>query len=167
MSAFRQHIACRRAARVAWEIGQTQQLLGALSRPPKLFRPNGKGHLGPHLASPEAIAYLIENRFTLVTWNKVRRDWEELHRAWVEKALAALGELPWSVLVPHDEHIAGMMGTLAEFHDKALAMGVEIVQDFPARCVPVREGRDVGSVDDLETSKRRVITEMSDQSDNK
>lgn len=144
------------AARVTAEIGQTQQLLGALSHPSKLFRPNGKGRLGPHLLSAEALAYLVEHRFTVVTWNNVPHDWEEPHRAWVERALATLAELPWSLLVLHDEHIARMIDTLADFCDRALAMGVEIVQDFPAGCVPMREGRVVGNVDDLVTSKPQV-----------
>lgn len=139
------------AERVAREIGQTQQLLDALSHPKKFFRPNGKGHLGPHLLSSEALAYFVDNRMTLVTWNNVPRDWEEPHEAWVDKALATLAELPWSLLVLHDQHIAKMMDTLAEFYDRALAMGTEIVQDFPDDCVPLREGRLVGRIDELVT----------------
>ncbi len=144
------------AERVAWEIGETQHLLGALSHPLKLFRPNGKGRLGAHLLSVAARSYLVEHRFTLVTWNNVPRDWEPPHRAWVEKALTTLAELPWSLLVLHDVHIAQMMDTLADFHDRAVAMGVEIVQEFPPDCVPIREGRVVGDVDALVTPDQAV-----------
>lgn len=139
-------------ARVEREIGETQRLLGALAHPRKFFRPNGKGSLGPHLLSREALDYLVEERFTLVTWNNVPRDWEEPKSAWVEKALATLNEQSWSLLVLHDEHIAAMMPMLAEFHKRIVQMGVEIVQDFPASCVPIRQGQIVGPVEELATA---------------
>ncbi len=140
------------SARIVAEIGRTQQLLGALAHPLKLFRPNGKGTLGQHLLSTASLDYLTEERMTLVTWNNVPRDWEEPRRAWMEAALTTCVKQPWSLLVLHDEHIAGMMDTLAEFHDRIVDMGIEIIQDFPEDCVPLREGRIVRQVDDLVTS---------------
>lgn len=147
--------------RVEREIGETQRLLGDLAHPRKFFRPNGKGSLGPHLLSRAALDYLIEQRFTLVTWNNVPRDWEEPKTAWVGKALATLSERPWSLLVLHDEHIAGMMPTLIEFYRRITAMGVEIVQDFPASCVPIRQGEIVAPLDDLVASDRREAPAMA------
>lgn len=131
------------------EIGETQRLLGELSHPLKFFRPNGKGFLGPHVLSQDALSYLIEHRFTLVTWNNVPRDWEEPRSAWVEKAIAALANSSWSLLVLHDQHVAGMMDTLVEFHERVTQMGVEIVQDFPPSCVPILQGEIIGPIDDL------------------
>lgn len=135
--------------RVEREIGETQRLLGALAHPRKFFRPNGKGFLGPHLLSRDALAFLIEQRFTLVTWNNVPRDWEEPKTAWVDKALATLGDSSWSLLVLHDEHVASMMRTLVDFYERVTQMGVEIVQDFPASCVPIRQGEITGPIDNL------------------
>ena len=133
------------------EIGETQRLMGELAHPLKFFRPNGKGRLGPHLLSRDALAFLLEQRFTMVTWNNVPGDWLEPKLAWVDNALAALAKLPWSLLVLHDEHIAQMMPTLADFYARAMEMGAEIVQDFPASCVPIRQGQIVGPIDDLVT----------------
>jgi peptidoglycan/xylan/chitin deacetylase (PgdA/CDA1 family) len=147
--------------RVAREIGETQQLLGGLAHPRKFFRPNGRGSLGPHLLSRAALDYLVEQRFTLVTWNNVPRDWEEPKTAWVGKALATVSETPWSLLVLHDEHVAGMMPTLVEFCRRLTDLGVEIVQDFPASCVPIRQGEIVAPVDDLLASDRRDAPAMA------
>lgn len=136
------------------EIGETQHLLGALSHPRRFFRPNGGGALGRHVLSTYAFSYLIEHRYTLVTWNNVPRDWEEPRAAWIEKALATLADSSWSVLVLHDEHVGETMATLATFHEQAVQMGVEIVQDFPQSCVPIRQGEIAGPIDDLVSSNQ-------------
>lgn len=136
-------------ARVEREIDETQRLLGALAHPRKFFRPNGKGSLGTHLLSHDALAYLVEQRFTVVTWNNVPRDWVEPKTGWAENALSTLTRSDWSLLVLHDEHIAQMMQTLVDFHARICQMGVEIVQDFPASCVPIRQGEIAQPVDGL------------------
>ena len=74
--------------RVAHEIGETQSLLGPLAHPQKLFRPNGKGSLGPHLLSRQAVDYLVRHRFTVATWNNVPRDWQEPKTDWLDRAVA-------------------------------------------------------------------------------
>jgi peptidoglycan-N-acetylglucosamine deacetylase len=135
--------------RVEREIGETQRLLGALAHPQKLFRPNGKGALGPHLLSCEAVAYLVENRFTMTTWNNVPRDWEEPKSAWIGRALAALAASSWSLLVLHDEHIAGMMDSLIEFHRRVVEMGIEIRQEPPPCCMPIRNGTILPALDGM------------------
>ena len=157
----------RFADRAAEKIGQSQNFLGALFHALKLFRPNDKGRLGPSLLGAEALAYLVDNRMTLVAWDNVPRDWEELRRARVENVLTTLTELPWPALMPHDAHVAGMMDTLAELDGKALAMGAKIVQDLPASYVPNRKGRAEGSGDDLMTPKPRIVAETLDQPDHK
>ena len=43
------------------------------------------------------------------------------------------------MLVVHDIP-SGAMDHLGEFLDRALAEGVEIVQEFPDECVPIRRG---------------------------
>lgn len=138
-------------ARVEREIGETERLLGTLAHPQKFFRPNGKGHLGPHLLSQDALAYLVENNYTVVTWNNVPRDWIEPHTAWVERAIAALAETDWSLLVLHDEHIGRMMETLVDFHDRIVQMGIEITQEFPRSCTPLVCGKATGDLQGLVT----------------
>jgi peptidoglycan-N-acetylglucosamine deacetylase len=59
------------------EVGQVQAMLGAFAHPRKFFRPNaGKGQLGQHVLSPGVIDYLCAEKYTVVTWNSVPKDWE-------------------------------------------------------------------------------------------
>lgn len=128
------------AERVAREIGETERLMEGLAHPRKFFRPNGGGALGHHILSPEALDYLAKNRYTMVTWNSVPRDWVDPHRDWLERAETDLDQLDWPLLVLHDKFIAEMLDTLARFHDGLLARGVEVVQDFDPICVPIEMG---------------------------
>lgn len=131
------------------EIGETQRILGALAHPQKLFRPNGKGSLGPHLLSREAVTYLVEHRFTVTTWNNVPRDWMEPKAAWIDRATADLAGSPWSLLVLHDEHIACMLDTLIEFHRRVTGLEIEILQELPPSCLPIRSGKITAAIDGL------------------
>lgn len=135
--------------RVEHEIGETQRLIGTLAHPQKLFRPNGKGAIGPHLLSRQAVDYLVEHRFTVATWNNVPRDWQEPKRDWLDRALANLAASSWSVLVLHDEHIADMMDTLIEFHRRVVESDIEIVQNLPASCTPIINGTITAALDGL------------------
>lgn len=126
--------------RVEREIGETEQLMGDLAHPRKFFRPNGSGSLGPHILSPEARDYLSTNRYTMVTWNSVPRDWVDPHRDWLARAEADLDTLDWPLLVLHDQFIAGMLDTLAHFHDVLLERDVEILQDFDPAYLPIDKG---------------------------
>jgi peptidoglycan-N-acetylglucosamine deacetylase len=144
------------------EIGETQRLFGALAHPRKFFRPNGKGSLGPHLLSREAVDYLVKHRFTVATWNNVPRDWQEPKTDWLGRAVAALGASSWSVLVLHDEHIAGMMDTLIEFHRRAVESDVKIVQELPASCMPIRNGRITAAIDGLVTPDAAAASSASE-----
>lgn len=138
--------------RVRHEIGDTQRELGELAHPRKFFRPNGGGRAGPHLLSGEAVGYLRENRFTLVTWNSVPGDWLSPHEAWYDRALADVDRHDWTLLVLHDEYIGAMLDLLGRFCDELERRKVEIVQDFPAECVPIEKGLPVGSLSQLQPS---------------
>jgi len=83
---------------------------------------------------------LIKHRFTVVTWSNVPRDWEEPREGWPGRALAALKDREWDLLVLHEHYLAPMMDTLPTFLDRVLSEGVGIVQDFPEACVPLRTG---------------------------
>ncbi|MHA7852642.1 polysaccharide deacetylase family protein [Roseovarius sp.] len=128
------------ASRFADEIGLAQQKLGTLAHPRKFFRPNGGGALGTHLLCPEAVEYLAQNGFTVVTWTSAPGDWQPPHRHWMERALADLARDDWTVLVLHDWFIAPQIDVLSRFCDEARSMGVEFVQDFPKSCLPIENG---------------------------
>jgi peptidoglycan-N-acetylglucosamine deacetylase len=121
------------------EIGQTQNLIGDLAHPDKLFRPfGGGGALGSHLLSPSCYEFLRAGGYTCVLWNAVPRDWEDPD-GWVERALTSCQSQAWTLLVLHDLD-TGAMKHLDEFIGRLLAQGLEVVQDFPSDCVPLRAG---------------------------
>ena len=120
----------------AEEIERTQELLGDLAHPDKLFRPpGGGGALGPHLLNPEAARTLIDGAYTCVLWNAVPGDWKNPD-TWVENALALCAEREHTLLVLHDLP-SGAMRHLERFLDS----GLEFTQEFPPGCVPLRRGR--------------------------
>jgi peptidoglycan/xylan/chitin deacetylase (PgdA/CDA1 family) len=119
------------------EIGRTQALIGALSHPDRLFRPQGGGGaLGPHLLSSGALRHLRHGRYTCVLWNAVPGDFRD-PESWVERALAmCTGSV---ALVLHDlpngamRHLDRFLGLLAD-------RGTRFVQDFPEDCILLRRG---------------------------
>jgi peptidoglycan/xylan/chitin deacetylase (PgdA/CDA1 family) len=128
------------SARAVEEIVAAEQLVGDLAHPDRLFRPfGGGGHLGPHLLSQAAVDRLVSDAYTVVLWNCVPRDWEDTV-GWVDRALAALADQDWTVLVLHDQPTRAMEH-LPEFLDRALEQGADIVQGFPDACVPLRRGQ--------------------------
>ena len=123
----------------AQEVGRTQDAIGALAHPDRLFRPfGGGGRLGPHLLNTRVVAYLREGGFTCVLWNAIPRDWAEPDD-WVERALAQCAAQPWSLMVLHDLP-TGAMRHLPRFLAAAAAAGARFRQDFPPDCVPLRRG---------------------------
>jgi peptidoglycan/xylan/chitin deacetylase (PgdA/CDA1 family) len=121
------------------EIGCMSSALEGLGGGEKLFRPfGGGGRIGPHLFNQEALAYLITNVYTVVLWNSVPRDWLD-PTGWPERAHRQLADHDWTVMVLHDL-AAEAMHQLPAFLDSVLAAGVEIVQEFPDECVPIRNG---------------------------
>lgn len=130
------------------EIDDAQRMIGDLAHEDRLFRPvGGGGILGRHLLSAAAAAYLVANRYTMVIWNNVPRDWVAPQNRWVERALAEMASTDWTLLVLHDHCLGEMMPTLADFLDRVEGRGVEIVQEFPETCVPIRNGRAQGLAD--------------------
>jgi peptidoglycan/xylan/chitin deacetylase (PgdA/CDA1 family) len=126
------------------EIAQAQEQLGDLASPERFFRPwGGGGVLGPHLLDQTAVGVLEEGGYTLVLWNSVPRDWEDA-TGWVDRALDEIRGQDWTVLVLHDNSAA--MDRLADFLDAVATAGVEIRDDLPDSCVPIRGGRRTGSL---------------------
>jgi peptidoglycan/xylan/chitin deacetylase (PgdA/CDA1 family) len=143
----------RDRAKIEREIGGNDEILGDLNSE-RLFRPYmGGGIVGPRNYSPEAVAYLCENGYSSVMFNCVADDWVD-GDAWPEIALAKMGAQDWTLLIVHDvDRIGGSryggMNHLGAFLDEAIARGVEIVQEFPDECVPIRKGEVGGSLDGL------------------
>jgi peptidoglycan/xylan/chitin deacetylase (PgdA/CDA1 family) len=119
------------------EIGATDALLGDLALPTRLFRPNGDGLYGPHLLSKVAANYLARNKYTIVTWNSVPGDYTS-ERSWISRALSDIERRDWTLMVLHDIPEAPL-DMLEEFLNR-LDPAIEIVQDFPAECVPMNNG---------------------------
>ncbi len=122
------------------EIAQTQALLGDLAHPRKFFRPNGGGgEINEDLLSHAAYDMLVAEAYTLVLWNVVPGDWKN-PRGWPAVAREMAAAEDWPLIVLHDLPTGAMDeldGFLAALQDE----GVTFVQDFPADCVPIDQGR--------------------------
>ena len=124
------------------EICGTQELIGDLSHPDRLFRPfGGGGALGQHLLNSSSLRILEEQRMTCVLWNAIPRDWAD-PGGWVETALAQCAAQPWTLLVLHDLPTGAML-RLDEFIQGVLAAGGRFRQDFPPGLVPIVRGKAV------------------------
>jgi peptidoglycan/xylan/chitin deacetylase (PgdA/CDA1 family) len=120
----------------AHEIAATQEAIGALAHPDRLFRPSGAGgRLEPGLLSSTAVDALVEGDYTCVLWNAVPGDWKD-PRGWVERALRECASRDWTLLVLHDVEGAAAE-RLEAFLDRA---DLHFRQDFPPGCVPIRRG---------------------------
>jgi peptidoglycan/xylan/chitin deacetylase (PgdA/CDA1 family) len=124
------------------EIGDTQARIVACGISTRLFRPFGNfGLMGPHLLNEEALAYLVEHRFTCVAWNSVPHDWDDPAH-WVERCMVDVEGQDWTVVVLHDIENAAAE-RLPELLDALERCGIEIVQSFPEDVVLIREGEPV------------------------
>lgn len=104
-----------------------------------LFRPFGFARpRGVHLLHPAAYDYLVETGASVVVWSDAPGDWGN-PRGWPDRALKHCRTREWSLLALHD-----VEGAALERLDSFIAAlrdeGFEIVQDFPADCVPLRAG---------------------------
>ena len=118
------------------EIGDAQELLGALAAPERWFRPYGAGGvLGPRLLSHGAVQYLCDGSYSCVLWNSVPRDWEN-PEGWPAHALADVARLDWTLLVLHDIP-TGAMQALPRFLDELAARNVAVM---PSGCLPCQSG---------------------------
>ncbi len=132
------------------EIGEMEALLFDLCHPDRFFRPNGRGKLGPHLLSPEAIDVIKERQNTLVLWSSVPLDRKvdvPTPDGWLEQAKRDVLSREWTVMVLHDRPSGhepeGPMNHLGEFLSWAQEHSVELVQEFPGYCTPILRGRTV------------------------
>lgn len=124
----------------AREIGRTQEEIGALAHPGKLFRPFGQGgNLDHRLMSRAAVGFLVAGGFTCVLWNAIPRDWEDAD-GWIDRALAQIRVLSWPLMVLHDLP-TGAMRHLERFIEAARADGACFRQDFPPACTPIVSGK--------------------------
>jgi peptidoglycan/xylan/chitin deacetylase (PgdA/CDA1 family) len=122
------------------EIVETQNLIGDLAHPDKLFRPmGGGGAIGPHLLSGAALRLLEDGKYTCVLWSSVPGDWKD-QNGWVEKCLADVVDRDWTVVVIHDIE-NGALARLPELLAKLNAQGIEFRQEFPDDVVITRSGK--------------------------
>jgi peptidoglycan/xylan/chitin deacetylase (PgdA/CDA1 family) len=121
------------------EIERTQELIGDLGHPDRLFRPvGGQGRIGRHLLSPQAADHLVANGYSLVLWNAIPRDWER--DGWIERALAQLSAQDDTLMVLHDIP-GGAMLDLERFLDAVGEAGIAITQTIPPALMPIRRGQ--------------------------
>jgi peptidoglycan/xylan/chitin deacetylase (PgdA/CDA1 family) len=124
----------------AREIGDTQDRIGDLSHPDKLFRPYGNsGLVGRHLLSRAAISYLLTHQFRTIIWNSVPGDWKD-PEGWVERCLAQIEAQDWSVVVLHDIE-RGCLQRLPELLQRLADVGVIYEQDYPEDVTLTRAGQ--------------------------
>ena len=124
----------------AREIGDTQDRIGDLSHPDKLFRPYGNsGLVGRHLLSRVAISYLLTHQFRTIIWNSVPGDWKD-PEGWVETCIAQIEAQDWSVVVLHDIE-RGCLQRLPELLQRLADVGVIYEQDYPEDVTLTRAGQ--------------------------
>lgn len=132
------------------EIGRTEAALGGLAHAERFFRPNGGGgNLDRRLLSGRAVEHLVQGGYSCVLWNSIPRDWADPD-GWVERALEQSAAQDWTLVVLHDLP-TGAMRHLDRFLDELADRGVELRQDFPPDCVPIRRGQVVAPIEDYVT----------------
>jgi peptidoglycan/xylan/chitin deacetylase (PgdA/CDA1 family) len=126
-------------AAVEAEIAAMASELVELDGAEKLFRPYAAGGvLDGRVLSSAAVHHLLDQCYTCVLWNSVPHDWDDPN-GWVDRALADTDTLAWTVVVLHDLD-TGAMDHLGPFIDELRRREIDIVQEFPSSCVPIREG---------------------------
>lgn len=120
------------------EIDRTQQVIGDLVHPDKLFRPYGGGGRIDGALNRVAARHLEANGYTGVIWNTLPGDWKD-PEGWPETAYSQLPKSPWPLVVLHD-HKAQAMRKLDGFLGELQDQGYEFRQDFPTDCILMRRG---------------------------
>ena len=128
------------------EFDRTQQAIGSLAHPHRLFRPYGQGgNLDHRLLSRPVVAHSRAQQATIVLWSALPRDWQDPD-GWVERALDQVAARPWSLMVLHDLP-TGAMRHLDRFLGLVAERGGRVRQDFPPDCMPMIDGRLVQPID--------------------
>jgi peptidoglycan-N-acetylglucosamine deacetylase len=130
------------------EILKTDALLGDLVGIERLFRPFGRGVVGPHLLNRPVWRLLTEMKFTCVLWNCLVRE-HTIADSWVSTALAMCDPQEWNVVVLHDIALTGAMQQLGFFLSELHARSAHFTQDFPLECTPLRAGVETGPCEHL------------------
>ncbi len=127
-------------AAVQSEIASLAPELAEFDGPERLYRPYAAGGvLDRQVLSAAALRHLEDERYTCVLWNSVPHDWDDPD-GWVERALADTDAQSWTVVVLHDVN-TGAMAHLGRFIDELRQRQVDVVQELPDSCVPVRDGQ--------------------------
>ena len=137
------------------EVTKSQEIIGDLSHPDRLFRPFcNAGIIDHRVFKRDHISRLAEDGYTCVMFNAVTGDWAD-REGWLARGIAEIESRPWTTLVLHD--IAGWpdgtqtgsMERLDEFISLVRDSGHEIVQELDPDCIPMRCGELIKSMDDL------------------
>ncbi len=133
------------------EIRRTQDAIGELAHPQRWFRPfGGGGNLDKRLLKPSVVDHLAREKHSCVLWNSIPRDWDDPD-GWTERALDQCSRQSWTLMVLHDLP-TGAMDHLERFLDRVAAARASFRQDFPAPCVPIRNGAIALPIDDYVSS---------------
>jgi peptidoglycan/xylan/chitin deacetylase (PgdA/CDA1 family) len=134
------------------EFEQAEESLAWLNQTPRLFRPYGRaGKLGRHLLHPAVVERLVSGKYSCVLWNCVPQDWRD-PEGWITTALRQCRSKDWSLIVLHDQP-TGAMKHLDRFLTLLKESNIPIVQEYPDDCVPMREGRIVGRMEDWTSTR--------------
>jgi peptidoglycan/xylan/chitin deacetylase (PgdA/CDA1 family) len=124
---------------VSSEIDRTQDAIGDLAHPDKLFRPFGGGGRLDGALNPVAADHLQENGFTCVLWNSVPGDFRDAV-GWPDTALQQMAESAWPLVVLHDVH-ADAMTRLDRFISIVKDLGYSFRQELPESTIAIRRGQ--------------------------
>ncbi|MGI9657568.1 MAG: polysaccharide deacetylase family protein [Gaiellaceae bacterium] len=137
------------------EVTRTQNLLGDLAHPDRLFRPFcNAGQIDERVFKRAHIEQLERGGYTCVMFDAVVHDWEDAE-GWVDRALNALRERPWTTLILHDVvgyppgNVVNGMQHLDRFLGLLDSDGHEIVQELDPHSMPIVKGKCVGDVERL------------------
>jgi peptidoglycan/xylan/chitin deacetylase (PgdA/CDA1 family) len=120
------------------DVRRAQALIGDLAHPDRLFRPYANsGVLDRRVFNRRVVEYLEAERYTVVLWNAVPRDWQT--PTWVDIAIEQCRARPWGLMVLHDAYGRALPG-LERFLALARDAGVRFRQDFPPECLAMTRG---------------------------
>lgn len=117
------------------EFDKTDEALSWVKQPARLFRPYGRGLVGPNLLHPAVAERLIARGYTCVLWNSLPGDWRD-PEGWVARGIEDCHSRDWSLVVLHDLP-TGAMAHLDRFIGCLQSQGFELTQEFPPECLPV------------------------------